>query len=374
LETLSITSEISTFLIRLIFSLILLKKHGRVYKNKTEQAHRYSIFQQTLKHLDEIRKKHPGAGITKFADWTDEEKAQVNGAKIQQLANLPVNGKIPDYPSSRSKRQTTSFSWVSQGKVTPIKDQGQCGSCWAFGTASVIESSVAINTGVLANVSEQELVNCVTQNNACNGGDPRYAIVYSRTTGLAPLTSLPYTATKGTCNPPTTGKTYATDWWYVSNNETQMATVLQQKGPLVFIMYVPNSMYYLTSNTDVYQPTAAECANNTGSHVVSIVGYGVSSVSGKPYWLIKNSWGTGWGNAGYFKLYRGAQTCFGYNYFFAASTAASLKWTCANKQDEPMSCKYWQSLGYCSTTSSNYAYVSGQCPAACGLCPTSGKK
>uniref|UniRef100_A0A914EFU6 ShKT domain-containing protein n=1 Tax=Acrobeloides nanus TaxID=290746 RepID=A0A914EFU6_9BILA len=320
-------------------------RHGRVYKDKTEQAHRYSIFQQTLKNLDEIRKKHPGAGITKFADWTDEEKAQVNGAKIQQLANLPVNGKIPDYPSSRSKRQTTSFSWVSQGKVTPIKDQGQ-----------------------------QELINCVTQNNACNGGDPRYAIVYSRTTGLAPLTSYPYTATKGTCNPPTASKTYATDWWYVSNNETQMATVLQQKGPLVFIMYVPNSMYYLTSSTDVYQPTAAECANNTGSHAVSIVGYGVSSVSGKPYWLIKNSWGTGWGNAGYFKLYRGAQTCFGYNYFFAASTAASLKWTCANKQDEPMSCKYWQSLGYCSTTSSNYAYVSGQCPAACGLCPTSGKK
>src|SRR3569623_1647931 len=120
-------------------------------------------------------------------------------------------------------------------------------------------------------------------------------------------------------------------------------------------MWVPNSMYYLTSTSGVYYPSIADCqaaANADAGHAVTVVGYGVDNTTGYPYWLIKNSWGTNWGNAGFFKLYRGAKVCSMGNSMWAASATAPT-WTCSNVDNET-DCKRWQSYGYCASTSQYY--------------------
>ena len=126
-------------------------------------------------------------------------------------------------------------------------------------------------------------------------------------------------------------------------------------------------MFYLSSSSGVYKPTSSECktaAKNGAGHAIAVVGYGVDN--GTPYWLIKNSWGTDWGNGGYFKLYRGSKLCSMGNPMMAASVTAP-PWTCSNKEDED-NCKYWTYLGYCSSKSQYYKYTTDNCKATCGLC------
>jgi hypothetical protein len=130
-------------------------------------------------------------------------------------------------------------------------------------------------------------------------------------------------------------------------------------------MWVPESMFYLTNSSGVYHPSVSDCktaANNRRGHAVTVVGYGSDS-SGTPYWLIKNSWGTSWGNSGYFKLYRGDQTCSMGNSMWAASATAAA-WNFSNVDDEN-SCKEYQYKGYCASNSLYYEYMQNYCRAAC---------
>lgn len=127
-------------------------------------------------------------------------------------------------------------------------------------------------------------------------------------------------------------------------------------------MWVPESMFYLTNSSGVYHPSVSDCKTATNAHVVTVVGYGSDS-SGTPYWLIKNSWGTSWGNSGYFKLYRGDQTCSVGKPMWAASATAAA-WTLSNVDDED-SCKEYQYLGYCASNSLYYEYMQNYCRAAC---------
>ena len=247
-----------------------------------------------------------------------------------------------------------------------------------------METAWAIKNGSLLDLSEQNLVSCVASNSGCQGGYPPYAFAYERSTGIASESAYPYSATTGTCKS-VAPKTFTTDWWYVGTDESQLTTQLYNRGALVYskllltyftalpkrisAMWVPNSMFYLTSTSGVYYPSTTDCqtaANAGAGHAVTVVGYGVDSTSGYPFWLIKNSWGTGWGNAGYFKLYRGANVCSMGQSWLAAS-ATSPAWTCTNVSDED-SCKYWQNRGYCASTSQYYSFMTSNCKAACGLC------
>ena len=157
----------------------------------------------------------------------------------------------------------------------------------------------------------------------------------------------------------------------LSNRGLSNSLIQHQVTFPTLAMWVPESMYYLTNSSGVYHPSVSDCqtaANKRLGHAVTVVGYGSDS-SGTPYWLIKNSWGTSWGDSGYFKLYRGDQTCSKGSMWAASATSAA--WTFRNVDDEN-SCKEYQYLGYCARNSLYYEYMQNYCRAACRISTGSG--
>ena len=187
-----------------------------------------------------------------------------------------------------------SFDWRDNNKITPIRDQKTCGSCWAFATLGAFEGSyLKINGGAptSVDVSEQDLVSC-SGAGSCGGG--WWAFNYLITKGCAKESAYPYTASNSPCNT-TVARTYkATVWGYVSStggipSVSQMKQALCDHGPLAVAVYVSGAFQAYTSGVFNEQSSAQI------NHGVTLVGWDDS----KSAWLIKNSWGTNWGLSGY---------------------------------------------------------------------------
>jgi hypothetical protein len=204
-----------------------------------------------------------------------------------------------------------SLDWRSNGGdfVTPVRNQGGCGSCWAFAATAALESSVlrAQNTpGIDLNLSEQVLISCGSSGGhdagGCGGGTiyPSYASDYIRDTGLPLETCYPYTATDGSCGSACGTYQSATyqiaSWAYVATTSPTVSAIrdaLVSYGPLATTMDVYEDFYSYTTGVYSYATGAYE-----GGHAVLIVGY---SDAGQ-YFIVKNSWGAGWGESGYFRI------------------------------------------------------------------------
>ena len=197
-----------------------------------------------------------------------------------------------------------SLDWRNNGGnfVTPIRDQGACGSCWAFAVTAALESSVLINThtpGVDLDLSEQVVVSC-SGAGSCNGGSPMAASNFIRTNGLPLESCYPYTATDGACGnacPNWQGSTYRiAGWAYVTTGQAtvdDLKTALNGYGPLPTIFAVYED--FLSYQSGVYHYVTG---GRLGLHVVLIVGYDDPG----QYFIVKNSWGTGWGESGFFRI------------------------------------------------------------------------
>jgi len=205
----------------------------------------------------------------------------------------------------------TSFDWTTQGAVTHIKDQGQCGSCWAFSSIGNIEG-LWFNAGhTLTNLSEAELVDCSTTSFGCQGGWPFWAmkdILGSPAKGdVDTEVSYPYSPEDGKCkfNKKTVGATIKNFTSYCNEQtpactELQMQTLLVKFGPLsVCLNAGPMQLY----SSGVSVPSS--CDPTQIDHCITLVGYGVDDTSKLPYWKLKNSWGASWGEKGYYRLVRG---------------------------------------------------------------------
>jgi len=218
----------------------------------------------------------------------------------------------------------TSWDWRTHGVVNPVKNQGQCGSCWAFSTIGVIESKYAIKGNTLTSFSEQEIVDCSVGcseeppygkvcNQGCNGGwqwNAFYDIIGWK--GVELETEYPYTAQTGTCK-----RTQHTAEAPISNytclstpqgaiaDEDQMAAYLVANGPIAIAMDAGLLESY---SSGIIVPTPGQCSQVQLDHAIIIVGFDTDATYGD-YWIVRNSWGAAWGEAGYFRITRGHNAC-----------------------------------------------------------------
>lgn len=267
--------------------------------NSEEHTLREETFNKNIKKIIKHNKsgKTWTMGVNQFADLTaDEFKALVsNPFKRTRKPNM-----VKLEPTDAS-----SVDWRAQGAVTAVKNQGQCGSCWAFSTTGSTEGDVKIEDGTLTSLSEQQLVDCARAegNNGCKGGLMDYGFEYIiKNHGEDSEDDYPYNAEDGSCNTAKASRVVATITGYndvQSNSNVQMhAAVAQQPVSIaieadkgVFQMYTGGVM------------SSDQCGTKL-DHGVLCVGYGTDPVGGD-YWIVKNSWGGQWGEQGYIRLGRG---------------------------------------------------------------------
>merc|ERR1712060_1683 len=250
-----------------------------------------------------------------FSDWHYAEYTHMLGYHRSQME---TRDRVKVYETVESSNGSLfgdlEVDWVTAGAVTPVKDQGQCGSCWSFSTTGSLEGAHQIATGELLSFSEQQLVDCAGiqegyQNMGCNGGLQSYAYAYYEDSHNAELeTVYPYVSGSGrktACTYDAASATSVTVSDYLDvtpSSPTQMQAALN-KQPLAVAIQA-NKMVFQTYKSGVL--TSAKCCGSLLSdscnldHAVLAVGYGTED--GQDYWLVKNSWNTTWGDEGYIKL------------------------------------------------------------------------
>jgi C1A family cysteine protease len=299
---------------------------NRNYNGEEEESHRQT-FEANKQMIEEQNAKGESLkfGINQFTDLTQEQYRVAAGLGWKPA---PQEGTmaILSRKVHQGEELADEVNWTTKGAVTPIKDQGQCGSCWSFGTTGGIEGSWQIATGQLQSLSEQQLVDCSKfPNMGCSGGNPSIAVSFETKHNVCSESSYPYTATKGSCKGdtscvaaiPSGGVTgYNSVGGLLGANKADMQAAVQQQPVTIAIEADQSSFQHYQSGI-----LSSGCGTNL-DHAVLAVGYG--SENGSDYWLVKNSWGTSWGDAGYIKIGSDSNVCGVLNQAGYPSVSASV--------------------------------------------------
>jgi len=218
-----------------------------------------------------------------------------------------MKSKMTRYEAKSNLAAPTSFDWRTKGAVTHVKDQGQCGSCWAFSAVANIEGVNFVKNGKLEEFSEQQLVDCDHNGDqGCNGGLMDQAFEYLvENGGLETEADYPYEGSDDSCSfDESKVAVKLTGFHDISSNEDEIAKVLAEVGPLSVGINASPFQFY---GGGILKPTKSSCNPSQLNHGVTIVGYGVEGTT--KFWIIKNSWGASWGEEGYIRLQRGTGAC-----------------------------------------------------------------
>lgn len=274
--------------------------------SKTEYLTNFDTFKSNYVLLKEAAIAHASSnskapftqGVTKFFDTKPEQFASTH-------LNLTFKDIVDLYASCTDEfdvtgvRPVAEIDYVAKGLVNSVRDQGDCGSCWAFSTVSNIETHYAIREGSLLELSEQQLVDCDVQNYGCSGGKMHLAMEYYQYIKAAYREEYKYTKEMGICNiDAVNAGIFLNVVGCVADHkkdENELLKVVSEFGPVV-VAVDATSLFN-------YKGGIIGTGERNLNHAVNIVGYGEEN--GVKFWKLRNSWGEDWGEKGYFRLERG---------------------------------------------------------------------
>ncbi|CAN8267365.1 unnamed protein product [Cochlearia groenlandica] len=286
-------------------------KHNRVYADVKEKNNRYVVFKRNVERIERLNSVPEGRtfklAVNQFADLTNDEfRSMYTGYKGNLVLSKQSGIKTTPfrYQNVSAGALPVSVDWRKKGAVTPIKNQESCGCCWAFSVVAAIEGATQIKKGKLISLSEQELVDCDTNDYGCSGGFMDTAFEHIMATGgLTTESNYPYIGEDATCKTKNTKPTASSITGYedvpVNDEKALMKAVANQP---VSIGIEGGGFDFQFYSSGVF---TGKCTTDL-DHAVTAVGYG-QSTDGSKYWIIKNSWGTKWGENGYMRILKDAK-------------------------------------------------------------------
>jgi len=278
------------------------KTYGKSYSD-IEFPKRLQIFNDNLERVNKLNAEHiliggdAVHGVTQFMDLTTQE------FKAMYLNYVPRNETVERPFLELDGSLAAVVDWRTKGAVTPVKDQGQCGSCWAFSATEAIESYFFLKTGKLATLSPQQITSCDKVDGGCNGGWPYRAYQYVQTAGGMELESdYPYTSGSGS-----TGECKFDKAKVVAGSRPSGYTSIQKSESQlqVAVNNGPASVCVAADAFQTYRGGILKVCPGQIDHCVQAVGYD----STNNYWIVRNSWATSWGEQGYIRIAIGQDLC-----------------------------------------------------------------
>ncbi|XP_015783536.1 cathepsin L1 [Tetranychus urticae] len=296
-------------------------KYGKSYESEAEETYRRSVFAKKMEKIKAHNERADNGevthrkGINKFSDLTTEEfKAKHLGLTAKHHGSRSIVRRSAPliHNANNTVKAAAYVDWRTKGIVSQVKEQQDCGACWAFSAIAAIEAANAQKTGKLVELSVQNVLDCSWNYSSlgCAGGWINYAFSYVKDNkGIDTEKSYPYISGDGidyhTCryNESNKGASIAS---FVDIPEGDEEALLAAVAEHVVAVGIDAASVY-EYESGIYYTDECSSDPKDNNHAVAVVGYG--SENGIPFWIIKNSWGMLFGESGYFRLYRGSNMC-----------------------------------------------------------------